>query len=216
MLNKQSTKQLILAAAVKAIDKGGESAVQIRKICAESKTTAPAVYYFFGSRDGLIEAAQASRYFKGQGAIITAFNEDVRRCRSKSEFVSVVHDYLDQTFSQIRHHVRSVRVNVLGSAQSRKSLAKTIAPYQLTANRAGGKTIKYAQEKGWIRSDFNPEMFAAWIIGIANAQTVIELDGPHPDREDWIEIATRSVCSVLEIPEPKKAKTKSRVKRKSK
>jgi AcrR family transcriptional regulator len=216
VLNKQSTQHLILASAIKAIDKGGEAAVQIRKICAESKTTAPTVYYFFGSREGLIEAAQAARYFDGQNAMLTAFDDAVHRCKSKSEFASVVHDYLNQTFSQKRQHARSVRVNVLGSAQSRKSLAKTIAGYQLIANKVAGKTIRYAQEKRWARSDLNPEMFAAFAIGIANAQTIIELDGAHPDREDWIEIATRSICLVLEIPEPKNAKRKSKVKRKPK
>jgi len=87
---------------------------------------------------------------------------------------------------------------------------------EIKAMKVAGKTIRYAQEKRWARSDLNPEMFAAFAIGIANAQTIIELDGAHPDREDWIEIATRSICLVLEIPEPKNAKRKSKVKRKPK
>jgi hypothetical protein len=49
---------------------------------------------------------------------------------------------------------------------------------------------------------------------MVNAQGLIELDGMHPDREDWVLIAKRSVCLVLGIPEPKYVKPKSKVKRK--
>ena len=216
MLNKQTTQDRILASAVKAIDKGGEAAVNIRQICADTKTTAPSIYHFFGSREGLIEAAQAARFVQDLRKISTDFADSVHGCKSKSDFTAVAHRFLDQMFSIERQSIRAVRINVLGSAQSRKGLAKAIAKSQLIANKVGGEPIRYAQEKGWVRPDFNSEMYLAWLTGMVNAQGLIELDGVHPDREDWVLIAKRSVCLVLGIPEPKYVKPKSKVKRKPK
>ena len=59
-------------------------------------------------------------------------------------------------------------------------------------------------------------MYLAWLTGMVNAQGLIELDGVHPDREDWVLIAKRSVCLVLGIPEPKYVKPKNKSKRKPK
>ena len=216
MLNKQTTQDRVLASAVKAIDKGGEAAVHIRQICADTKTTAPSIYHFFGSREGLIEAAQAARFVQGQRKISIDFADSVYECKSKSDFTAVAHRFLDQMFSIERQSIRAVRINVLGSAQSRKGLAKAIAKSQLIANKIGGEPIRFAQEKGWVRPDFNSEMYLAWITGMVNAQGLIELDGVHPDREDWVLIAKRSVCLVLGIPEPKYVKPKNKTKRKPK
>jgi AcrR family transcriptional regulator len=216
VLNKQTTQDRVLASAVKAIDKGGEAAVKIRQICADTKTTAPSIYHFFGSREGLIEAAQAARFIQGQRKISIDFADSVHGCKSKSDFTAVAHRFLEQMFSSERQSIRSVRINVLGSAQSRKGLAKAIAKSQLIANKVGGEPIRYAQEKGWVRPDFNSEMYLAWLTGMVNAQGLIELDGVHPDREDWVLIAKRSVCLVLGIPEPKYVKPKNKTKRKTK
>mgnify|MGYP000203054176 FL=1 len=216
MLNKQTTQDRVLASAVKAIEKGGEDAVRVRQICADTKTTAPSIYHFFGSREGLIEAAQAARFIQGQRKISIDFADSVHECKSKSDFTAVAHRFLEQMFSSERQSIRSVRINVLGSAQSRKGLAKAIAKSQLIANKVGGEPIRYAQEKGWVRADFNSEMYLAWLTGMVNAQGLIELDGVHPDREDWVLIAKRSVCLVLGIPEPKYVKPKNKTKRKTK
>ena len=215
MLNKKTTQDRVLASAVKAIDKGGEAAVHIRQICADTKTTAPSIYHFFGSREGLIEAAQAARFIQGQRKISIDFADSVHGCKSKSDFTAVAHRFLEQMFSSERQSIRAVRINVLGSAQSRKGLAIAIAKSQLIANKVGGEPIRYAQEKGWVRPDFNSEMYLAWITGMVNAQGLIELDGVHPDREDWVLIAKRSVCLVLGIPEPKYVKPKNKTKHKT-
>jgi len=209
---KLGSKDRILASAIRAIDKGGEKSLKIRQICSETETTAPSVYYFFGSRDGLIEAAQAARYLRGQRDLSLEFSNAVHACKTKSDFTAVAHRFLEQMFSFERRPIRSVRVNVLGSSQTRKNLAKAIAQVQLASNKIGGEPIRFAQDMGWVRPDFNPEMYLAWLTGMVNAQLLIELDGNHPDRADWVVIAKRSVCLLLGIPEPKYVKPKSKTK----
>ena len=210
MPRSDTTQERLLKAAADAIDKGGEAAVKIREIATKANVTAPSVYHFFGSREGLVEAALAHRYLSGLARIGNDFSIAVHRAKSKAAFTKTVHLYLDQVFSRERQFIRKIRVNVLGSAQYRPSLAKELARVQDIANQSLGETLRFAQGKGWIRKDFDPEMFTAWLTGIVHGRLLIELNGEHPKGREWDVIAKRSVCQLLGIPEPAKKKRTSR------
>jgi AcrR family transcriptional regulator len=210
MSQSDSTQERLLKAAVDAIDKGGEAAVRIREIAAKSDVTVPSVYHFYGSREGLVEAALAHRYLRGLAKIGQDFTTAVHRAKSKSEFTKIAHAFLAMSFARDRINIRKTRVNVLGSAQHRPSLAKEVARAQDVANKTIGETILFAQTKGWVRKDFNPEMFTAWLTGLVHARLLIELDGEHPKAAEWDAIAKRSACQILGIPEPTTKKRTSR------
>jgi len=74
------------------------------------------------------------------------------------------------------------------------------------ANELGAQSIRFAQARGWINDDFDPEIYIAWLTGMVNARVIIELNGKHPKSAEWDKIAMRSICAVLGIPEPKKVK----------
>lgn len=131
-----------------AIDKDGEAGVRIRDICNETNTTAPSVYYFFGDRLGLIRAAQASRYQITLASLQERFADDVYKCKSKSEFTKLAHEILHLVFSEKRKASRSVRVNVLGNAQSDRLLARELADMDNFQNKTAAEPIRYAQSKG--------------------------------------------------------------------
>ena len=66
-----------------------------------------------------------------------------------------------------------------------------------------GDALLYAQTKGWVKDDLDTLMFRLWLIGMINGRVLIELDGPHPKEEEWDAMATRTVCQLLGIPEPR-------------
>ena len=66
MPHSDSIRQRILELAVSAIDEGGEAAVRVNDLAAEAGVTIPTLYRHFGSRDGLVEAAQTYRFRKTQ------------------------------------------------------------------------------------------------------------------------------------------------------
>jgi AcrR family transcriptional regulator len=206
MPRHESTEDRLLKAAADAIDKGGEAAVKIREIAKKAAVTAPSVYHFYGSREGLIEAALAYRYLRGLARLGNDYGIAVHRATSKTAFTTVSHAFLKQIFSRDRQNIRKVRVNVLGSAQYRPSLAKELDRAQDVANKSIGETIRFAQSKGWVRKDFDPEMFTAWLTGMVHARVLIELDGEHPRSREWDVVASRAICQVLGIAEPKAKK----------
>jgi AcrR family transcriptional regulator len=208
MTKEIGTREKILNAAVKAISKGGENNLRIVQICKETGTTAPSLYHFFGSRDGLIEAAHARRFIEAHHDLSARFADEVHMCRSKSDFIKLAHDFMSQMFADDRKGIRSMRISVLGSAQNRRNLAKRVSESQDSVNRLAGQAFRFAQVQRWIRDDFDCDMFVVWLNGLVNAQNLIELDGFHPSRSQWKAISVRSICAVLGIPEPRLQRSK--------
>lgn len=54
-----STRDTILAAALKLLEEGGAAQFSTRTVCAMANVTAPTLYHHFGSADGLLSAATA-------------------------------------------------------------------------------------------------------------------------------------------------------------
>ena len=202
----QLLREQILHIVAKIIDKGGEKAVRIRDVCATSKTTPPTIYRIFGDRTGLIVAAQSYRFTLNQTVLIKDFAAAVYSAKNKSEFVKIAHQNLNLMFSLKRQDFRSMRLEVLGSAQSNKKLAVEVNKSQSIANEVGAQPFRFAQARGWINDDIDPEIYIAWLTGLVNARVIIELNGKHQKSSEWDKIAMRSICVVLGIPEPKKVK----------
>jgi len=211
---KNTTRERLLKATAAAIDKGGEGAVRIRDLTKSCNITAPSIYHFFGSREGLIDAAQAFRFSRGQRQLGDAFASAIHQCKNKTQFVELAHRFLATMFALDRRAVRNTRLNVLGNAVNRPDLSKELAQVQEESNVVVGEALRYAQSKGWVRDDFNTEMFAAWLVGMVNSRRLIEMNGNHPLGEEWDVIAKRSICMTIGIPEPARKKTKPAKKRK--
>jgi AcrR family transcriptional regulator len=209
-----TTRERLLKATAAAIDKGGEGAVRIRDLTKSCNITAPSIYHFFGSREGLIDAAQAFRFSRGQLQIGDAFASAIHKCKNKTQFVELAHQFLTIMFSYERRAIRNLRLNVLGNAVNRPDLSKELAQVQEESNVVVGEALRYAQTKGWMRDDFNCEMFAAWLVGMVNSRRLIEMNGIHPLADEWDVIAKRSICMTIGIPEPARKKSKPTKKRK--
>jgi AcrR family transcriptional regulator len=209
-----NTRERLLKATAAAIDKGGEGAVRIRDLTKSCNITAPSIYHFFGSREGLIDAAQAYRFSRGQLQLGNAFSTAIHQSKNKAQFVKLAHQFLTTMFSYERRAIRNVRLNVLGNAVNRPDLSKELSHVQEESNKVVGEALGYAQSKGWVRDDFNGDMFAAWLNGMVNSRRLIEMNGIHPLADEWDVIAKRSICMTLGIPEPARKKTKPTKKRK--
>lgn len=57
-----STRDTILAAALKVLENDGAGQFSTRAVCALAKVTAPTLYHHFGNADGLLSAAMAEAF----------------------------------------------------------------------------------------------------------------------------------------------------------
>ncbi len=116
----EDSKALILDLAIAAPDAGVEAAVRVNRFVAEVGVTPP-VLYPFGSRDGLVIAAQVARFTGRTVEDIPTIGKAVTECQSSDE----LRMSLMSTWTRIlaeRSRICWVRTNAFGSIFARPEL----------------------------------------------------------------------------------------------
>lgn len=173
----RDVRALLLAEAARVVAESGEQAVRTKAIASAVGVTEPALFHYFGSREGLIEEVQAYRFETTQVDLNVKFRNAVLDCSTKAEFAAVVVASLEEAFSMRRMPNREARASIVGSAVSRPQLKERIVAAQ---GRAVGPIIDamtYAREREWTKPDLDSEAFAYWIVGQTNARYFAEIRG---------------------------------------
>jgi len=180
-----STRDEILRLTVEAIDGGGEGSVHVSEIAKASNVAVTSIYHFFDSREGLIEAAQASRFAREFTTNANAFSDEVAKCANQEEFRTLLRQSLPSFFGPEGARRRADRVNVLGSTFNRPSLTAAVSDRIVEAIIELSKPLHIAQNKGWIRQDLNIENLASWYIATITSYAIVELT-PATQEFDWV------------------------------
>jgi AcrR family transcriptional regulator len=180
-----STRDEILRLTVEAIDGAGEGGVHVSEIAKASNVAVTSIYHFFDNREGLIEAAQASRFAREFTVNANAFSDEVAKCSNQEEFRALLRQSLPSFFGPDGARRRADRVNVLGSTFNRPSLTAAVSDRIVEATIELSKPLHIAQNKGWIRQDLNVENLAAWYIATITSYAIVELT-PATREFDWV------------------------------
>lgn len=197
MQNSTGTKERLLEAAVSVIDEEGVKGIRIRDIASAAGVREPSVYHFFGSREGLIEAALLSRFASEQHEMFQKFGEGLVGCRTQEAFIQLVKDLLEASYDVSRAHFRSMRIDVLGSAQSRPGLAAAVNESLQGSFEDFNRYVESAQIRGWIDPDLQGVTFAAWISGVVLGRIYLEMNPDAFDDAAWRKMTTDAVMLAL-------------------
>jgi AcrR family transcriptional regulator len=197
MVEVLGTRENLLNAAIEVIDHSGIKAVRVRDIAARAGVKEPSVYHYFGSRDGLIEEAQAQRYSRGLLELTQVFDSLVKSCTSAEEFQAAVRKVIGAVVAPDREQVRAVRADVLGSAMSRPELKAAVAAAQSQSHSVLSGSISFAQQQGWVHPELDTKAFAVWYTGMVNGRLVYEIDPLQCSSHEWDSIAIDATLHLL-------------------
>jgi AcrR family transcriptional regulator len=182
--------------AIATIEQDGEAAIRVRDICEACSAREPALYLRFGSRAGLIVAAQAERYRRSIEILVTrslfALNETIET----GDLSTLLKRAVDWGFDPDLRN-RLTRINVIGSSVSRPALADAIAEVNNEAihELAGG--VERARDAGLINPIGTPEAIAAWYLGTATSRSFVEFKGSAVTDDTWNDVFIASLTAVL-------------------
>ena len=191
-----STRDEILRLTVEAIDGAGEGGVHVSEIAKASNVAVTSLYHFFDNREGLIEAAQASRFAREFTVNANAFSDEVAKCANQQEFRALLRQSLPSFFGPDGSRRRADRVNVLGSTYNRPSLTAAVSDRIVEATIELAKPLHIAQSNGWIRQDLNIENLAAWYIATITSYAIVELT-PATREFNWVDTFVEAADFLL-------------------
>jgi AcrR family transcriptional regulator len=194
---RSATAQRLLEAAIGAIDTGGEAAVRVQEVADAAGVQIPILYRQFGSRDGLIQAAQVERLSRTLGREMDDLASAMDAVATAEEFRALIDAVLASLDGAERRTARWKRVNVVGSTYGRPDLAVAVSKLQTRAVQGIAHALQRPQESGWLRDDLDLEAFAAWFAGQTMGRVLIELGGSEIDDSAWNSISADAVRHVL-------------------
>jgi AcrR family transcriptional regulator len=192
-----STAELILRHTIVAIEAQGEASVRVKELADEVGVAVTSLYHFYGSREGLIEAAQARRYATALRSIAAQWDAQFRSCRTQRELRALFRRQVHEFNSPDHADERRAGLNVVGSALGRPHLAEAIGEAQREFVTTVAAALTVPQHKGWVRRDLDLEAFSAWYIGQLTSRELIEMGHTGIDGGHWNRIVTDAVLAVV-------------------
>ena len=196
----ENTRAYILRLAVEALERGGEAAVKAKEICREADIAVTSLYHYFGSRDGLVIAAQVKRYTDSIQDVYGAWDQAVRSCKSQDDLRNVITVMLDLVMKPEREHARMIRLNVLGSSYARPELRTAIVAQQEEMFAAQAETLDWAKAQGWMRPEIDSKALTAWHVGVVTGLTLLELGPTSVDKDAWRDIYLNALLETILAP----------------
>lgn len=190
------TEQKILDEAIRIIDERGEAGVRIQDIQTAVGVTAPSIYHFFGSREGLVCEAQAARLYRSFYEMDGVLDGILSNVRSPADMRKGLEEYIRTIFDTSRALERMRRVATIGSVEGRPELSRRFNEVirEYVAERVGRLAI--LQERGFIAADLDLEAFTFWIMAVIFGRTLVELGDPEP-QPAWNAIAFKAIAAVM-------------------
>ncbi len=159
------------------------------------------MYHFFGSKEDLIEAAQAERSSRSLRESTAEFLMQMDGISDAAGFREACRQSMVRYFGAAGAHHRLVRINALGSGHSSPDLLTAINDAQSRANREFAHALKVAQDHGWIRAGVDTTALAAWFTGQLLGRTLIEIGPSDVDPDRWNEISIEAAFAVAFEPD---------------
>lgn len=186
----------ILELAVAAIDAGGEEAIRVNHIVAEVGVTPPVLYYHFGSRDGLVIAAQVERYVRQAMTDLDAIGRAIAGCSSRDELRTVLIAAWTRTIAG-RVESRWVRISAVGSAYARPELEAAITRSQDEFTARIVEFLEPCRDRGWLRPGIDLTAAVSWQHGLLLSRALVERGADGVDLDEWDRLTLEAIVGVF-------------------
>lgn len=187
----------LVEAAIAAIDATGESGVRVQEIADAAGVQIPILYRHFGSREGLLQAAQVELLARSLEADILQVKAAVDAVSDEQEFRSLFEGVLASLRTPERRAKRWRRVNVIGSTYGRPQLAEAVAQVQRRAVEMIASVFERPHQEGWLREGIDLLAFAAWFAGQTQGRILVELGDVGVSDDAWDAVSADAVRYVL-------------------
>jgi AcrR family transcriptional regulator len=195
-VERLSTKQLILEAAVRRLNEAGAEAFRIEDICLEVHVAKSSIYHFFGSRSGLIAAAEIHRY---KASVLAEKLDPVKAaeaCTTPSEFQALVLAEIERSVVDPGNKpVRRLRLGAVARSLETGDGIDDIAQIQEAFIGAIAAIFERAQAKGLVDPALDCRAYAAFMHALTLGRTLTSLGFPDDDR--WLEVVNVAAVAPL-------------------
>jgi AcrR family transcriptional regulator len=190
------THQKILDEAIRIIETSGEASLRVHDIEVAVDVTPPSIYHFFGSREGLVIAAQEERLVRSFAEFNALSDSILRGVSSRAELRDAFLNILTMIYDPSRSLARQQRLFALGSVEGRPELAVVLGEAARSFLRQLAENFQVFKDIGWTRPDLDLEAFIQWLAGQILGRVYIEIGCEPAPNPAWDAISIDAVMFV--------------------
>lgn len=195
-MERHPTEQKILDEAIRIIEANGEAGLRVHDIEVAVDVTPPSIYHFFGSREGLVSAAQAERLVRSFAEFNALSESILRGVSSRAELRDAFLNILTMIYDPSRSLARQQRLFALGSVEGRPELAVVLGEAARGFLRQLSERLQVFKDIGWTRPDLDLEAFIQWLAGQILGRIYIEIGCEPAPNPAWDAISIDAVMFV--------------------
>jgi len=190
-------RQRILDAAVCWLEKHSEADLRMSSIADEADVTIALITHHFGSRDGLVVAAQRVRVAGAAAQDIDFMQEVLARPVTAADFRARLDMLMRSILDDACSARRFSRMAALAAAHGRDSLKPDLGLEISHVLSVVTDMVERAQLAGFVRNDVNPRAVASLIQAILLGFVLSDLDNERPDWDDIRTVVMHAFDSFL-------------------
>jgi AcrR family transcriptional regulator len=194
---RHPTAQRVLDAAIAVIEDGGEEAVQVEPLVRDLGLTVTAIYRWFGSRQGLVQAAQQERFVRLSNMGLEPWGEALIRATGPEQVGRLIDTLLERSLDAENCHMRRRRANALGSAFGRPELMVEMGSLIHDQVDRLGRYLERAHAAGVIHLCEDPRSVSLWLPMVVLGRVCFELDPAPPSVTAWNDLCRQALYLAL-------------------
>lgn len=190
-------RERLLRAAVRHLETHGEAELRVTEIAEEADVAIGLIRHHFGSRDGLVAAAQIRRIEGATREDVASARAVISTAGSTDDLLARIDGLTRAVIDRTRAEVRLSRFAAIATAHGRPEAREAIggALGDLLDELAG--LIREAQEKGLARSDLDPRAIATFIQSYSLGLIVHDLNADRMDADALVAVIGTALRAVL-------------------
>lgn len=164
---------------------GGEHSLRLNDVSERSGVSIGSLYHYFGSREGLVNAAREWIFERSVPQEFAASFNSLARVETHEEFLDQFEAITAEAFTEERANMRRWRLQMLGATVAApEQMPRIVAAYGAMVD-ALQEVVSVAQDRGWIVKDIDSRAFATFLFAESLAPAFGELDGVPQGEQAW-------------------------------
>jgi AcrR family transcriptional regulator len=193
----QETIAKLLEVTISELDRVGLAEIDIESLLRKSKISKGSLYHHFGSKNGLLAAAEAQQFMKYLKREGETFRKLIEECKSKQKFIDLVAAVMKITRLEANVDFRKKRVRAIAMSFNDENLAQVLKNAQIEVTEYLAGSFQIAKDRGWVKPDTDLMALSYWIQGVFIGHIMLDITEQTEHEDAWGQVAFEALRPFL-------------------
>jgi AcrR family transcriptional regulator len=193
----QETIAKLLEVTISELDRVGLAEIDIESLLRKSKISKGSLYHHFGSKNGLLAAAEAQQFMKYLKREGETFRKLIEDCKSKQKFIDLVAAVMKITRLEANVDFRKKRVRAIAMSFNDENLAQVLKNAQIEVTQYLAGSFQIAKDRGWVKPDTDLMALSYWIQGVFIGHIMLDITEQTEHEDAWGQVAFEALRPFL-------------------